>query len=121
MRRWLTRGSEARIDEIAVGSAEDFRAGSSKIVFLGDEKVIIARSETGAFHAVSGVCTHLGCSIRFDNVGSRTEFACNCHDSRFDLEGINMSGPARSPLTRFEVRLSGRELLIARSVDSDGS
>jgi Rieske Fe-S protein len=121
IRRWLTRTSVSKVDAASVGSVEDFKPGTSRIVLLGDEKVIVARSEDGSFHGVSAICTHLGCSIRFEPADVSPEFACNCHDSRFDLDGINLSGPAPGPLRRFEVETRGRELWVLRSGDTDGS
>ena len=121
VRRWLSHGTGSKVDAVGLGMVEDFKSGSSRIVLFGDEKVLVGRSADATFHAVSGICTHLGCSIRFELLGEKAEFACNCHDSRFDLDGINLSGPATSPLTRFEVEIQWKELRLVRSSDANGS
>jgi Rieske Fe-S protein len=42
-------------------------------------------------------CSHLGCSINFNqDAGS---FDCPCHGSRFHLDGTVLHGPAQSPLS----------------------
>jgi Rieske Fe-S protein len=115
----LRRAVEGKTDVVDLGAEEDFKVGSSRTVSFGDEKVVVARLTDGRFHAVSGVCTHLGCSIRLEESNGRTEFACNCHDSRFDLDGVNLSGPAPSPLRRFEVVIQGRELRLLRSSNTN--
>jgi Rieske Fe-S protein len=42
-------------------------------------------------------CSHLGCSINF-NQDART-FDCPCHGSRFHLDGTVLRGPAANPLS----------------------
>ena len=54
----------------------------------------------GKIYAVSIICTHAGCKV----VAEKTELVCNCHLSIFSpYDGAAQSGPARLPLTRYEV------------------
>jgi nitrite reductase/ring-hydroxylating ferredoxin subunit len=54
----------------------------------------------GKVYAVSIICTHSGCKV----VAEKTELVCNCHLSIFSpFDGAAQSGPARLPLTRYEV------------------
>ena len=121
LRRWLAHRSGSRLESLGVGLAEEFKTGSSRVVQFGDEKVVVARLADGSFHGVSGVCTHLGCSIRLEQSGGSPEFACNCHDSRFDLDGINLSGPAPSPLKRYKVEIRGKDVWVLKSGNSGGA
>lgn len=99
----------------SLGSVADFDFQSSRTVYLGDTKVIVARDAKGLFHAVSAVCTHLGCSIRFAKGDEKAEFACNCHNSKFALDGMNLSGPATYPLAKYDIDLkAGRVMVSAR-------
>jgi cytochrome b6-f complex iron-sulfur subunit len=52
-------------------------------------------------YALSGRCTHLGCTVHFDPVSA--QFKCPCHGSRFDLSGRRVSGPAIKDLARAPV------------------
>ncbi|TQJ36555.1 FAD-dependent oxidoreductase [Arthrobacter sp. SLBN-122] len=54
------------------------------------------RDEAGRIHAVSAICTHLGCTVGF-NRGERT-WDCPCHGSRFDVDGKVIQGPATEDL-----------------------
>jgi nitrite reductase/ring-hydroxylating ferredoxin subunit len=78
--------------EICVGTWQDLPVGSSK--YLPDEDIYIFHEVEGIY-ALSGKCTHLGCSILRHPEG----FACPCHGARFDLKGAPLSGPAPRPLT----------------------
>ena len=49
-------------------------------------------------HAVSAVCTHLGCIVTWN--GAEKSWDCPCHGSRFDTEGRVLHGPALKDLDR---------------------
>jgi len=51
--------------------------------------------------AYSLICTHLGCTIETDG----DEFACPCHGSRFDKNGVVVKGPAQRPLQKLRVNV----------------
>jgi Rieske Fe-S protein len=114
MCRGLYRANASTPGEIVIGKLDDFAPKSSKIVYLGSEKVIVGRSSDGSFHAVSATCTHLGCSIRFEERDAHDEFACNCHNSRFDLSGTNLSGVAPTPLRQFKIAVVREDLVLSR-------
>lgn len=57
-------------------------------------QVALFRETDGGVHAVSLVCTHLGCIVK----PSETGFDCPCHGSRFARDGVVTRGPAPSPL-----------------------
>jgi cytochrome b6-f complex iron-sulfur subunit len=88
-----------------IGKVDEFQVKTSKVVYFGREKVIIGRSHNGSFHAVSAVCTHLGCFVKFEEENDQGAFACNCHNSKFDLEGVNLSGPAVTPLRQYKIEV----------------
>lgn len=72
--------------------ASQIRSGESRIVRRGVEKVAAYRDETGSLHAVSAVCTHLGCVVQWNT--AEKSWDCPCHASRFDVDGKVLQGPA---------------------------
>ena len=64
--------------------------------YLVDDKVAVSRDEDSTVHAVSAVCTHLGCIVRW-NTAERS-WDCPCHGSRFARDGSVLQGPATKPL-----------------------
>ena len=82
-----------------LGDPAQYALGS--VSFLENERLFLFRDENG-FHAVSSVCTHLGCIVSRDEQG----FACPCHGSKFDHQGNAIAGPAPTGLPWLEVSLS---------------
>ncbi|MEK6699774.1 MAG: ubiquinol-cytochrome c reductase iron-sulfur subunit [Nitrospirota bacterium] len=84
-----------------IGTAENFPVGTVKK--LDDKGVFIFSTDDG-LHAISSVCTHLGCIVAV----SETGFQCPCHGSKYDENGKVIGGPAPRNLAWLE---------ISRSVD----
>jgi cytochrome b6-f complex iron-sulfur subunit len=99
-----------------VGRPEEFPPGS--VTLLPDHRVFVFRG-AGGFHALSAVCTHLGCNVAHDEGHG---FVCPCHGSTYDEAGNVTRGPAAWPLPRYEMSLSRRGELIVdtrREVEPD--
>jgi cytochrome b6-f complex iron-sulfur subunit len=79
-----------------VGKPEEFPIGAVKK--LDDRNVFIFANSDG-LHAISSVCTHLGCIIATTEWG----FQCPCHGSQFDRNGKVIGGPAPRSLPWLEV------------------
>jgi len=58
------------------------------------------RDQSGVLHVVDTTCTHMGCSLNW-NDGERS-WDCPCHGSRFSYDGKVLEGPATKPLERLE-------------------
>jgi glycine/D-amino acid oxidase-like deaminating enzyme/nitrite reductase/ring-hydroxylating ferredoxin subunit len=70
--------------------------GDAAIMKVDGEDVAAFKDEAGKVHAVSAVCTHMGCLVGW-NATDRT-WDCPCHGSRFELSGQVIHGPATRPL-----------------------
>jgi len=71
--------------------------------FVYKDAVIIARTSSGNFIAVSQTCTHTGCTVKFD---ASNNFPCPCHGSKFDSNGNVIIGPAECPLRKYTTSLN---------------
>ena len=70
--------------------------GQAAIMKIDGDNVAAFKDETGTVHAVSAVCSHMGCLVGW-NATDRT-WDCPCHGSRFELSGEVIHGPATQPL-----------------------
>lgn len=97
---------------VKLGMPAEFPDG---LKFLSDERLYVFR-EGSTFHAISAVCTHLGCTVRAEalsnpqtaDVGGAPlrlthRFLCPCHGSEYTGEGTNVAGPAPKPLAWYRL------------------
>lgn len=117
---------------VRLGMPNDFPDG---LKFLPDERLFVFR-EGNTFHAISAVCTHLGCTVRAEALSQPEvatveghslrlthRFLCPCHGSRYTGDGSNVSGPAPKPLAWYHLSVSpddGQLVVdLARTVERD--
>lgn len=79
--------------------------------FLLSNGVIVIRYSATVFDALSATCTHQGCTVGYDAVGSKV--SCPCHGGMYDPNsGSVLSGPPPSALTKYTVTRSGNILTV---------
>jgi cytochrome b6-f complex iron-sulfur subunit len=117
---------------VKLGPPSEFPDG---LKFLPDERLLVFR-EGRTFHAISAVCTHLGCTVRAEALSSPEvqqvagsslrlthAFACPCHGSRYTGEGQPVSGPAPRSLAWYQLAVAPEDgqlvVDLAREVGHD--
>lgn len=73
------------------------------ITHVAEHRVFVVRKDH-EYRALSGICTHLGCSV--NRADSGRGFNCPCHGSRFDAGGNVLKGPAPKPLPWLAMELA---------------
>lgn len=84
--------------EFDLGEIANFPANSRT---LRPDIPAVIYNNGGEYVAYSLTCTHLGCTVEEDGEG----FACPCHGSRFDRDGLVLAGPAKKPLRQLRVEV----------------
>jgi menaquinol-cytochrome c reductase iron-sulfur subunit len=100
---------------VKLGGAGEFPDG---LKYLPDQRLFVVR-RGNTFHAISAVCTHLGCTVRAEalsqpaakQVGGQElrlthRFLCPCHGSAYEGDGANVSGPAPKPLAWYRLAVA---------------
>jgi menaquinol-cytochrome c reductase iron-sulfur subunit len=108
---WIRLGSISKI-ELKTPTLFKFTIQRKTGWIVNEEEVsVYALTENGRdFIAMSNICTHLGCRVRW--ISDREEFFCPCHNGVFDKEGKVVSGPPPRPLDRYEVKVEENQLYV---------
>jgi Rieske Fe-S protein len=84
---------------LEAGTVDSFGLGSVS-AFMGG-RFYLARQQDGGFIALSLRCTHLGCSVSWEE--NKKRFICPCHSSAFDISGEVLNPPAARALDFYPV------------------
>ncbi len=71
-------------------------------LLISQARVVVIHTSGNDYRAFTSVCTHGKCDV---NAFSGDRIRCPCHGSEYDTDGMNVAGPAQSPLTPFALSL----------------
>lgn len=105
----LPRRKKKTYHKYLVSKVGEIPIGKAKEIKLSGRPVFVTNLETG-YKVFSGVCTHLGCIVRWEEQNQR--FYCPCHQGKFDKTGKVIGGPPPRPLDEFEVFVENKLVFI---------
>jgi len=110
---WMRLGS---INKVELGTPTLFKVSLTRQTgwLVEEDKIgVYVLSDNGRdFIAMSNICTHLGCRVRW--IADQQIFLSPCHFGVFDREGKVISGPPPRPLDRYEVKIENDQLWIGQ-------
>lgn len=99
-----------QLRKVFVATKDQIPPGKSFFfVDLKGQKINIINTGDG-FIALSTVCTHLGCKVRWKE--KKQQFFCPCHEGYFDTQGKVLKGPPPAPLSSFKVEVIHQAVYI---------
>lgn len=108
---WLPLGLASKVE---LGTPTLFKTTVSKqtgwIVNETQLSVYVYTEDGRVFSALSNICTHLGCRVRW--IGNQEQFFCPCHNAIFSKTGEVVDGPPPRPLDKYEVKVEEDQLYI---------
>ncbi|MDH3261226.1 MAG: ubiquinol-cytochrome c reductase iron-sulfur subunit [Acidimicrobiia bacterium] len=111
---WIRLGTASSIEtgtQTLMKATVERRAG---YLTTTEELSVFVSTENGAdFVALSNICTHLGCRVRW--VDDQNAFFCPCHNAVFGPDGTVLEGPPPRPLDRFETKVEDGQIFIRRT------
>jgi Rieske Fe-S protein len=107
------RGAEASVSSVVAAKAGELAANAAKIFRFGNRPGILVHTPQGELRAFSAVCTHLNCTVQYDDQAS--VIWCACHNGKFDLNGQVISGPPPKPLDTYQVNVRGEEVVVSKA------
>jgi Rieske Fe-S protein len=81
-----------------ITDAEQLGAGEAGVYWDTHGRTAAFRDDNGTLHVLSARCTHLGCTVAWND--AERSWDCPCHGSRFGVDGAVLHGPAVEPLER---------------------
>ncbi|PLX84149.1 MAG: cytochrome B6 [Desulfuromonas sp.] len=108
--RFLSPRSDSGGDSIVRVPRGQVPFGGSHFFNYRGRPAVLLQPRPGEYVALSAVCTHLGCIVKWE--GDKGEFLCPCHGGRFSAEGTVLGGPPPAALPSFSVSLQGEDLVI---------
>ena len=78
--------------------------------FLVSQGILVARTNAGAFLAVSAACTHQGTTVNYN--AANNNFVCPNHGAQFSSTGMVTLGPATTNLKSYNTSLTNSTLRI---------
>ena len=106
--------SQAAVTEVTLKDAEKLPAGSVLMFKFGPAPAMLIHHADNTWVALTAVCTHLGCTVRYEPQLNRIH--CACHGGVYDPRtGANVSGPPPKPLKQFKVAVSETGVEVSRA------
>lgn len=78
--------------------------------FLVTKGIVVARTNSGTYIAVSASCTHEGTNVNYNASGNN--FICPNHGAQFSSTGTVTQGPANTNLKKYNTTLTGNSLRV---------
>lgn len=104
--------AEAALTEVVAGKVQDLKPNSGKIVKFGSRPALLVRVTETQWKAFSAVCTHLNCTVQYQD--ATRQIWCACHNGLYDLDGRVVSGPPPKPLDEYTVGVRSEEVVISK-------
>jgi nitrite reductase/ring-hydroxylating ferredoxin subunit len=110
--RLFPQGSTGEANPVRFPLSE-LPVGGIKYATYGEVPLIIMRTSE-SIKAFSLICTHLGCTVDW-NQGEQ-QFYCPCHDGYFDQFGEVIAGPPPVPLEQYPVAVEEDTVIVGELV-----
>lgn len=108
---WVRLGSTAKVE---LGTPTLFKTiveSQTGWIVTEEEISVYVLTENGReFLALSNICTHLGCRVRW--ISEQGQYFCPCHNAAFDELGFVVAGPPPEPLERYETKVEDDQLYV---------
>ncbi len=106
--------NETAVTEVTLDKAQDLPVASALMFKFGSSPAMLIHNADDTWVAFSAVCTHLGCTVKFEPDKNRIH--CSCHGGVYDPHtGKNVSGPPPKPLKPYKVNVGAANVVVSRA------
>lgn len=93
--KWFS--SDVEVTELA-----DLAPGEARVIKYDGNVIALSKDDQGNLHVVDPTCTHMGCSVAWNN--AERSWECPCHGARYSPDGKVLTGPANKDLQIVRLR-----------------
>ncbi len=101
--------SKHTFTKFMVANVDDIPLGKTREIEVGGVPLHVVHLKEG-FKVFSGICTHLGCLVKWE--GNKNRFYCPCHGGVFATDGHVLAGPPPRPLDEYKVTIDHNIVFI---------
>lgn len=84
-----------------IKSLAELAPGEARVIKFEGHTLALYRDENQTLHAVNSACTHIKCTVGWNN--TEKTWDCPCHGSRFSYDGTVLTSPARADLEKLNL------------------
>lgn len=104
----------AAVKEINLPDAQKIEKGTALMFKFGVRPAMLIHHSDDTWIALDAVCTHMGCTVKFDP--AQNKIVCACHGGVYDPKtGGNVSGPPPRPLNKYYVKVGEGTVTVSRN------
>ena len=105
--------AQGQVTTVSIAQKDLPGAGSATMFLFGSRPSLLIHHRDGHYAAFDAVCTHLGCTVRFEPQNNR--IYCPCHGGTYDMNsGAVIGGPPPRPLKSYHVEVTDGNVVISR-------
>lgn len=108
--KFLSPSNQAGAGDKIIVAKDSITVGTAHFFDYRGKPAVLLQPEPGSYIAMSAVCTHLGCIVKW--IADDNQFLCPCHGGKFSPTGSVLSGPPPAALENFPVSLDGDQILV---------
>lgn len=104
----------AAVKEVNLDKADTLEKGTVLMFKFGVRPAMLIHHEDDSWIALDAVCSHMGCTVKFDP--AQNKIVCACHGGVYDPKtGGNVSGPPPRPLNKYFVKVGKGTVTVSRN------
>src|SRR5271165_4259467 len=105
--------AQGQVTTVAIPQKDLPGAGTATMFLFGSRPSLLIHYSDGHYASFDAVCTHLGCTVRFEPQNKR--IFCPCHGGTYDMNtGEVVSGPPPRALKAYRVEVGDGNVTVHR-------
>ncbi len=111
----VARAEEAaKVTQVSPAGGRQLPPGAGMGFMFGTRPAVLIHHPDGTWSAFDAICTHLGCTVKYEP--DKDRIFCACHLGTYNARtGEPTSGPPPRALTQYHVEVKDDEVIVSRS------